>query len=49
MRTGAIYSSLLLYRIENPLCVSGIIQVHVRTYTHMRGTRIPSESLGEGE
>ena len=28
--------------------MSGIIQVHVRTYTHTRATRIPSKSLREG-
>jgi hypothetical protein len=55
-RSGAAYSSRFLWRIEkpieNPLCISGIIQVHVQVHpyesTHTRGTTIPSKSLGEG-
>ncbi len=36
--------------VENreSLCIPSIIQVHVHTYTHTRGTRIPSKSLVEG-
>jgi hypothetical protein len=32
----------------NPLCISGIIPLHVRTYAYTRDTRMPSKILGEG-